>query len=181
MKTYNNNTKRNIQSYFYNKSKVRGNVVCLVGSSFDKHINDIKTILNTKGIAKAYCYDNDKDVINRFKHLETNNIKLIYNNIAAARIERFMDIDLMSTLITTGNVIEYLFKEQVYKYKNVQLRKYHKTFMFTASRRKTGTKMIHDFTNSLINKLNIDWTMLDVEIKHYHDTSVMSTVQINWK
>lgn len=177
-KSYKGN-KRKIQSYFYNKSCTKSNVVGLAGNNLKEYLIDINLILTTK--AKAYIYDINPSVIRNFQFLiELNSkLKLINAPIQGCRIERFMDIDLMATYKTTGNIIEFLFKEQLRKYEKISNTK-SKTFMFTHCLRKgINTKYIIGYYLTLLQLA--DKKLISWEEKTYRDGAPMSTVQIIWK
>ena len=189
MKTY-DNRKREIQQLFYNNSPTRSNVVALAGPNLDLHIKDIKSILTPK--SKAYIYDIDLNVINKFKYLESDNqIKLIHGNVLSGRIERFMDIDLMVTLSTSNRLIKYLFQEQYYKYKNSP---FYKTFMFTYCHRKNKfpierfLKLLFLFqSDDKIDNIYLNTTysiknrIKDIYDVSYREGAPMHTIQIIWK
>lgn len=170
-----NGKKREIQSYFYHKVQNKSNIVALAGNNLDLHITDFNLILgNTK---KAYVYDINKSVINKFKYLENYQLQLICDNILNCRIERFMDIDLMQTLQSIEGIVYYLFNRQYQTYCNRKQKHIVNTFMFTYSLRK-NSRNIDRFLQSLYidKKINI----ISKEYITYRDGCPMCTVQIQY-
>lgn len=168
--------KREIQSYFYNKSPTISNIVGLGGNDLNLHIEDFESITNQK--SKIYIYDLNKNVINKFKYLSKldNRIKLINSNISKCKIERFIDLDLMCSLNTSlGLILDILIKQ--WKKYNSYIN-YYKTFMFTYAHR--GNTINIDDVLKLM-KIILNNKISDVEIIKYKDTSLMYTVQIIWK
>jgi hypothetical protein len=170
------NKKRQIQSYFYAKSPTKSNILALAGNNLELHLKDFESILTTK--SKAFVYDINPDVINKYRHLENANIKLIHSNVSQAKPERFIDLDLMCTLNTsTGLLIDMLTKQWKRFHINSYDNKY-KTFMFTYANR--GNKVDINNVLSIMNCI-LNNRVIDIEIIRYYDTSIMYTVQIIWR
>ena len=170
--------KRLIQSLLYHKCKENSNVIALAGNNLDLHLEDIRHIIGNK--KTAYVYDIDEMVVNNFKYLESNQIKIINSDILNCRIERFMDIDLMQTLQTIEGLIYYIFNKQYRKFYKNSYRldaTVTNTFMFTFALRR-NKRDVNKFINCLLEdkKLNI----VHKEIISYRDGCPMCTVQIQY-
>jgi hypothetical protein len=125
--------------------------------------------------SKAFIYDLDINVINKFKHLSSEKIELINDDILNCNIERFIDLDLMCTLDNSRHIISYIFDKQIIKYKN---NKYIKTFMFTYCHRNNSRVMISKVLRKILSN---DIEFKSIETKSYRDGAPMCTVQIIWK
>lgn len=178
MKQY-NGKKRLIQSYFYNKITNNTSFVGLAGNNLDLHITDINLVIGKCKRNKAYIYDLDANVIDKFKALETPRINLINTNILNCRIERFIDLDLMDTLSTIQGIVYHIFNQQYIKYSNSNYKNNTiNTFMFTYSLR-NNKRDLNKFLICLFEdkpKLNI----VNIECKTYRDSCPMCTVQIQY-
>lgn len=173
--------KREVQYHFYNKVQQKSSITALAGNNLDLHIKDILPLLSRQ--SKAYIYDLNKQVINKFKYLSElhNKVQLINDNILNAKITRFMDIDLMATLNTTQGIIYYLFTEQYLKYKqSSQISNKNKinTFMFTYCLRGKN-RDLNSFIYSMLKEKNIN--IVELESMTYRDGAPMCTVQLQWE
>lgn len=171
-----NGRKRQIQNYFYQKVSNTTNVVALAGNNLDLHITDIQHIIGKNH--KAYIYDINTSVINKFKYLENKQVKLINSDILLCNIERFIDLDLMKTLGAIEGIVYYVFNKQYRKFaRNKNMTKHiHNTFMFTFSLRNNHRPLENFLVALLQDKKDIN--IISKEILTYRDGCPMCTVQI---
>ena len=150
-------------------------MVALAGNNLDLHITDIQHIIGkTK---KAYIYDINIKVIEKFKYLENKQVKLINSDILHCSIERFIDLDLMQTLSSIEEIVYYVFNKQYKKYLGRRTITGHipNTIMFTYSLRNNSRNLEH-FLQALFQDKNIN--IISKEYITYRDGCPMCTVQI---
>lgn len=159
IKTYNDEhcqRKRHVQSCIFNTTAgLKSSAVVLLGPSFETYIqNLIKNVVSSKN-EKVYSYENNWenykiqiDLLNKLPNVLKKKIVPNFGNIENAEPTRFMEIDLMCTLVYGEKIITKLFQKQYNKYKDV---KENKAFSFTLCTRACHPNKTIDFLQKLLN------------------------------
>lgn len=189
--------KRFVQTYLYNLSKVRGNVLMLCGPALASHLSDAKIIMNGGGGPKCYIYEIDKKTYNSnvkdlLLHKDRNNFIIYNRDIITAKICRFIDLDFCKTLDSTYSTIKIMYNKLN---KLASHRNKHLLITF-ANRNNKGIKREDDivklcklfnisnsFTRdkSIPGLLKFNHTKVNATYIAYQDTTPMTTFSYQFK
>ena len=158
---------------------IKSSATVLLGPTCKDYLLKIAKYIACSKEARIYSYEIDWnsyclqwESISELQRKDSKKIILNFQNVIDCKVNRFIDLDLMCTIINGENIIRHVFVKQYEIYKTCNERK---VFNFTLSIRGNNPENIFAFIEKLLNlKIKKKFTSTNdycIEYTFIHDSS----------